>query len=702
MTLQPASRQLSITWLDTFSAETGYKIEVRNAAGAWETVEALAASPSTGTTYQWQRVIDSSRTYRVTATHPNYSVPLQTDAGVSDIPIELVPQPMSLELDQESPLRGIVQLSIANPQNVQWVDYYIDLTLLASVDTAPSFATDWNVVSVPDGNHLVVASVRQTSGARVELRREVVVDNPAVAVMLTYERVNLGGRDLSLRARATADAGIQSVQFLVNDNPLQTVTTQTGADTYVHVVSAEVLAGLPAGPNTFKAIATDNDQATAEAVLEIPIDNPPTLTLATPFDGAIVSGQLHVQGSFGDDNPGAVLRLTLGDVQIHQQSTAGAIDFNYPVNSLGAGEYTFTAAVMDSQGKQTTRQMNVIVTSSPLTYQLVSRNAEVLATFQGALLYRKFDGTVIWRAAGGTETTLQLPAGLSNVGNWQMDDAHVVMSAMGPAPNAGALHVYRFDASGQATNISQPLSLSRTENPLLRSPWVIWTNGVSQSYSIYNLDTDAHILVPVPPAASTLGNWRYDFVPTPGSEQFFFWAQTGGSGTLSTYDIFRYRLDNGTTAILTSGGSKQTYVQADTTRAAWQKSPADRIEPPFELTVAPTANPTSTTTLSSTMISFALSDQTLAWLEGTSDPRVLKVDDGVTTTVTTNASNVAPVTADGHVIFNEGGKVYSWSRSAGKRLLLDTLPARPAQQDDGVAFLTTGAESFSVYRVELP
>ena len=51
-----------------------FRVESRAAGGTWQTVESLAASPGTGGTYRWYRVLDVSKDYRVSAVKTGYTV----------------------------------------------------------------------------------------------------------------------------------------------------------------------------------------------------------------------------------------------------------------------------------------------------------------------------------------------------------------------------------------------------------------------------------------------------------------------------------------------------------------------------------------------------------------------------------------------------------------------------------------------------
>lgn len=87
------SKELIITWVDSFATEAAYRVERQIDGATWQPQESLAATASTGAAYTWQRVIDVSATYRVVAERSGYVVPLQSPGGQVHIPVELTAVP---------------------------------------------------------------------------------------------------------------------------------------------------------------------------------------------------------------------------------------------------------------------------------------------------------------------------------------------------------------------------------------------------------------------------------------------------------------------------------------------------------------------------------------------------------------------------------------------------------------------------------
>lgn len=694
VTLKAETNEVVIAWTDSFPSEAGYKIESRPTAGSeWQTVESLAATASVGTPYQWQRVIDSSRIYRISATRDGYSVPLQTPTGHSEIAVQ-VNQAMSLQLDQTDPVHGTVRVSVqgANPVEIINVTYYVDLAQLATENGAPTYATNWDTSSYTKGEHLLLARAQQTSGVFTELRRTVVVDNSALAGSLTFRSLGTSEEPtLNLRVQASSEPGIQSVEFFANGNSVATVTTRTWDGVYETFLSQ---LDLPSGPNNFMARVTDNAGAQIELNEQYIVNHPPILSLTSPFDGAIVSGTLALRGSFTDDNNNAELTVHLRDVEIYRSSTAGAFSLDYPLTSL-AGQYSLRVVVRDLD-RAVSRDLAIVISSTGLTYELMATGVtKILDSDGAAVLYQKYPNTFVRRSAAGVETTLlQVPAGEQSPHTWQFDGGHVV--ALGTAPNEQYnTHVYHFDGAGQRTDISGSLGQADTgRSLLLRAPWLIWEQS-SAGISIYNLDTQAHVTAPLTQGLDSVTD--LDFVTTPGNEQLLF----------SATNIFRYTLADGATEQLTAGDATHSDVKTDNTRLAWAKNDQPGTGVPTAIAVAPVANPTATTEYPTRKNSFDLEDGVLAWAEGPwvpgYPPYTIKVDDGTVTAISSSASE-GPHASAGRVVFTESGKVYVWSRTGGKQVLLDAMPPWTIRVKDGWAFFMLGSDedNYVAYRVQLP
>jgi hypothetical protein len=702
------SKEVVLKWIDTFAGETGYRVERQTSGAAWQLQESLPAGNGTGSAFTWQRIIDAPGTYRVVAQRDGYVVPLQTSGGQSNVPVDPAATPPQLVIDQQEPVSGTAQVSVAGASTAQSVQYFADLISIGTSSTGPSFGRQWDSRTVPDGNRLLLANVNYASGLSVELRRPVAVDNPNIAVSLSVLATN--GR-IPLRVTATADAGVQSVEFLLNGNSLATLTASNDPYNTTHYDYLLDTSGMAAGAATIRVVATDNGGDQAEITQQINIDNYAVVTLQTPIDGAIVSGTLEVLGTVSDDLPGTVLRASLGDVQLIE-TTNSTFTRSYDLTGVPAGSYTLTVQAQDSAGHNTVLQRQVLVTNvTAFAYDLVgtyeSPTTEpllLLDTDAGNLLYRLPNRTVRRRQAGGAEVTL---AGSTQItesgytdtrvgGAWHIGGNYVTVSGWGDFGGVGARQTFLFDASGQIQTVPYAFGPNESGEHLqsaLHGSWLVW--GEERIY-LRNLAAPGADVGPINGAMEN----GHAFLASPGAEQLFHYRRPNASATV---DMYVYDVAGAASTALTAGNGTNFRPRADVSRVAWEKvtSSGSWSAPPFELVVAPVGNPTASTVRSTTMTKFDLADGLLAWTEGSS-PAVLKVDDGSSDViVATGASVQLYSTSGGSVLFRENGKLYTWSSAQNKRLLLDTLPKQLVHGGNVVFFTLGGERSSTIYRTTL-
>jgi hypothetical protein len=691
--------EIEFVWKDTFSSETGFQIEARTPGGTWQVVTSMPAA--NGSELHVQRALDGSKNYRVSAVMAGYTVPLETTLGQAEIPIDLTSPAILLSVNQSPTVRGIAQLTLDNAASIEQVSYSAGTDTIGTTSSGPRFSFDWNTTALPDGPYTLYALARHSSGAYLLASWDVVVDNPHLAASLQVERASGSLTNFDMHARASSDAGIQSVAFFLDDNPVQTLPGGAAEGEYSYTL---VTSGLTSGNHTFRIVATDRAGETVEAIRVLAIDNAPVVTLDSPVTGLIVTSTLHVAGSFADDQPGATLTVSLGNAAVLQTSTAGAFSVDHSLTGLTPGEYTLTVRAVDSQQHETIVNRNFNVVSSGPTAELIATDVSLIhATEQGAVLYEKTDGTVILRRADGTEVTLQIPTGMTQAAAYYLSSGHVMVTGSVPPPApTGTYHIYLFDAAGHVTNYSEQFGSNTNLGGILRYPWLIWNTGSRGHFEIHNLVTQSRTIVTRPAGTAQIEGVSGAFIATPGAEQLIFSATETVSGSTGPFGLFRYELASGVTyPVIGSATTNHRYVATDDARIAWRRS--ENFTMGRNLMVAPVANTSANETLSTAMSAFHLRDGLLGWIEPNGDgTSVLKVNDGTSTTVITSSATSAPYVSDGRITFTENGRTYVWKSDTGPVLLLDTRPLYTPQHDDGVAFFLNGTPSTTLYRILLP
>ncbi len=90
-----------------------------------------------------------------------------------------------------------------------------------------------------------------------------------------------------------------------------------------------------------------------------PIDTPPSVSITTPLDGAVVAGPVTIQASASDDHGVSLVRFIV-DGNIEEDVAA---PYEVEWNTLGAteGPHTITVEAQDTSGQTTTDTVNVTV-----------------------------------------------------------------------------------------------------------------------------------------------------------------------------------------------------------------------------------------------------------------------------------------------------------------------------------------------------
>ena len=626
--------------------------------------------------------------------------------------------PPAIALDQAEPLSGSVKLSLTGTVTGA-VTWFADLRLLGSGNPADGHSVAWNTVGEANGPHQILAQIQRSGQPAIELRRTVVVSNSSVTLSATVSGTT---GTIHVDVRASSTFGISRVSASFDGTPFGSLTQPNACsrfcggsnDLYRFAVDA---AQAGSGPHTMVITAVDAGGGSRSLTVNVPVSNAPNLALTAPADGALVFGTLRVAGSATSDKPGAITTTArLGDV-VFLSTTASSFTGNFDLTGLTPGNYTLTVNATDSTGQSRQVQRGVVVTSSAaLAYTplfTLPVGGSLLAADRNLVLVAAGDGSVLLRdLSSGGEVALSGASSIQYVSGWQLDAGRVV--AFGKGPDCVLYCVYLWSASGSRSNLTNPNPHSRASNigggwaydlhPQIRGDHVLWVNDKAEGtghYTLHRLSTGEYRKIAAPAGVNYVGNVEFAFAVAGDVVDFWFWGQTGGEGTNSQFDIFRWRSDTGASARITGGGSRSVYPQVDGTRAAWQQSPVSGsvFGSTFSLVASP-VNSVSPGTLSDRATRFQLKDGVLAWMESASPTSVaLKASAGGTTRTLSSLSTASLLAnGGGWVVYAEGGKAYSWNAATGiDRLRLDVAPAQ-AYVAGGSMIFTLGS---SVYRVAL-
>jgi hypothetical protein len=724
------SNTVVLAWTDAYPAGTTYRVEAQNQDGSFSALETLSGTSGTGGAMQWQRAVTVKTVYRVVAVLPDRVLVISTPQGQDAVTVPGPGAAPAIVVSQAEPLAGTVQLSVSGTSAYTSVAWYADLKLIdkSSVMTnGAANAVNWNTSVLANGTHLLLARVQVGTDSYLDIRRNVTVSNSNLAVSASVSGTT---GSITIDARASSQYGVTSVEATFDGAPLAVLSSpnacsrycSAGNDVYRFTINAAL-----AGSGNHSVVITAKDAASGikSITLAVPVANLPVLTVSSPVDGAFVFGNLQLNGSSSSDKTGAVrVTASLGDVEFIN-TTSPSFSGSFNLSGLTPGTYTLTVRATDSANLSSVVQRTVTVTSGnalayPALFSL-GATGQMLAVEGDWVLYRGADGTLRLRhVINQTEVMLADAHTISYANDWQLSGGRVV--AYGKGADCVLYCVYLWDSSGAIKNLSNPNHYSAAANigggraydlhPVAKNGYVAWVNDKANTsgganptgwYTLYNIAQNTYTKIDSPVGAAYVGNWNYQLNVSAGTVTFDYWAQTGGTGTSSSFDVFRWTSASQTSTRITSGGSRNIYPKSDEYTLTWLQSSATSTSGLSSLLSVANSNVTATPTLLSSQASenFVLRDGVLAWLDTANANRALKVAvSGSVSTLSNLDTAVLYGAGGGHLVFGEAGKTYSWdSTTKTTTRRIDSAPNQVLMSANSMYFVMGSGQA--VYRVAL-
>ena len=741
-TVNLSSNTVLLQWSDSFPSGTSYRIELQNADGSFSLVETVSGVGGAGTAMQWQRSLTVSGVYRVVAVLPASTVTIATPQGQSSVTVSVPPSPPGIVLDKTEPVSGAVSLSLASSSAYPAVSWYTDLRLIGS-GTGVGNPVSWNSATETNGSHLILAKIQVAPDSYTEVRRTVSVSNSNIAV-----NAGVSGTTGTINVDVTASSqfGIARVEAVFDGVAIGSLTSPNACASRMGCGSANNVfrfsinaATAGSGSHSMLITATDSAGNSKSTTVLVPVSNLPGLSVTSPADGAFVSGTLNLAGSYSTDKSGVVTVLaSLGDYQF-MSSTSAAFTGSMSLVGLTPGAYTLTLRATDSSNGVTVIQRTLTVTSNPAAAYTpnfsLGANGQLIAvdaSNPAVLLYQADDGSYRLRnTSTNTDVTLQGASAIPFLYNWAVDGGYAYveggfLGSTGPGYTDCPLDcIYQWSPSGVRSNLSNANANAATNNvgggrayeqyPKAHGGSVIWIDAAGSNpgtYTRYNVTTGAYNTIAQPSGANYLGNTAYDFaVDANGNIAFFYWAQTGGEGMSSVYDIYKWTSASGTSTKVSSGGARNIYPQTDGQTVAWLQTPiggntaCNGVAAPCTsgstLLSQPLAGGPTATVSSNANENFQLHDGVLSWMETSATSKAIKAwVRGTTSTISSVSSAVLYGTGGGFVVFGEQGKTYSWNSSTrSATLLIDTAPRQVLLGGSSLYFVMGASQA--VYRLDL-
>jgi hypothetical protein len=687
--LNTANNQATLAWSDTFPAGTSYSVEQQAGDGSWSSIDAVTGTTGKGEAVTWTRTINSAATLRVLVPENGYSVPLDTASGSTSLLVAPPATIPTVALSQSQPVTGDVTLSVAGGSTYTAVQWFVDLNSIGTVTAGPGYSMVLNASTLTSGSHLILAQLESSPDSYLQIRLTVQVQNPEVMVSASVSGTS---GTVYLNVNATSAYGIASVSATLDGNSLGTLTAPNCSSpgcTYQFPINATVAGS---GTHTVSVTATDANGVSASQTFQVTFNDPPSLLVTTPTDGALVNGTLTVAGTFGTDKPGVTVSVTatLGSVTV-LQTTSSPFSGTFDLTGITPGTYTLTVIATDSTGLATRVSESVTVTSSPpLVYTPVltlGANGSLLAVSSSNILYQDGNGGIHVHTPSN-DMIISLGA-LTNPGQWQITDSgYVFVQAFGTDRPGGNVSIYMWaPGATAATNVSTAAGSHSIYDQLLpvHFPWVLWASLETSSwsqYTLYNVTSAQNITVPGPANAPLIGNNNCDFATINGNLTLFFWSENTGT---QAYNIYSWSQATGTTTQLSSDGLS-IYPQTDGTTVAWQTDHTTGApNAPFTLSVESVGS-ASPAPLSTSMTSFQLNAGVLGWLDqtistsgvtSTVTAQAIRASNGTTiSTLTNELSSVLFGSSGGYVAYEQNGQLYDWSPAGGSALLFNAAPGQ--------------------------
>ncbi len=282
------------------------------------------------------------------------------------------------------------------------VAFYQGSTLIGTDTTSPFTAT-WS--NAPAGSHQLRAVASDNEGATATSATVSITvngtGNRAPTVAFTSPSAGstfTAPANIALRTSVSdADGRVVRVRLYAGSTLIKDDVT----DPYSHNWNS-----VPAGSYQLRAVASDDDGATSEAVVNVTVNGPgnrlPTVSITTPTSGAAYSAPatVNVQAS-ASDTDGTVSR-----VEFYRGSTLIGTDttspYTYSWANAAAGSYTLTARAYDNNGGvatsagvnisigSTSNQLPTVAITAPVSGATLTAPASVTITASAS----DTDGTI--------------------------------------------------------------------------------------------------------------------------------------------------------------------------------------------------------------------------------------------------------------------------------------------------------------------
>ena len=370
-------------------------------------------------------------------------------------------------------LNGVYPLAVNASDNVAvvGVQFKVDGVSLGEV-TATPFSLNWDSTATANGAHALVAVARDAAGNQAEASVTITVANdttaPAVTLTSPSAAATVAG-SISLAATASDDIGVVGVRFTVDG--LNVGAEDTTAPYSLTWNSATVANGTHA----ISAVARDaagNSQTAASVSITVANDlTPPTVSIASPADAAIVTGSISLSATASDNVGVAGVQFTIDGVNAGVEDTAPPYEMSWNTTTVANGVHVIAAVARDAAGNsQVAASVGVTVNNDTAAPTVALTSPAATTTVSGSV--------VLDAAASDNVGVIGVQFTLDGANIGAEDTAAPYALAWNTLAVANGAHVIEAIARDAAGNTQVAASVSVTVNNDTTAPAVSVTNPI--------------------------------------------------------------------------------------------------------------------------------------------------------------------------------------------------------------------------------
>jgi hypothetical protein len=243
---------------------------------------------------------------------------------------------------------------------VRQVEFFLGGTSIGlDTNAGDGWSIIWDTTTVADGDYslrtVATDTVGQTGSASITVSVDnVPTDNPPTVTITSPANGDTVKGSINITANAADDMGLLQVEFFING--ISIGVDSDSADGWSITWES---AGVDDGDYILMAVATDTAGQTSSASIRVTVDNvaednPPTVAIISPVNGAVVSGETVVITANAFDDVGVfAVEFFVNGISIGVD-TNGADGWSaiWNITGIANGTYTLTAVAYDTSGQR--------------------------------------------------------------------------------------------------------------------------------------------------------------------------------------------------------------------------------------------------------------------------------------------------------------------------------------------------------------